>query len=220
MADMMGAAYGEAAARPWLERAAMAPRDPNPGADGDYTLTRTGWAVVVREYMEHGRLAPPPLEGLARGLASEEFQLLAAPIAAIAAPIAEEAPEPAPESAMDQVTKAVSGADATVETGHDASPPVSTERVSPDPVSKGPTPGDPAPADPATPASTPMNERLANSSDTDHVAADSADATPDATSDTTPGTPPSDDAPADELTLTNDDKADDNHQRDHQTSER
>ncbi len=107
MARVTGAAYGEAASRPWLERAAGAARDPDPGVDGVYDLTREGWATLVREYMDHGRLAPPPLEGVALGLPTEEIKRLAAPLAALAGPTAAET-EPAP-SAMDAINKAVSG---------------------------------------------------------------------------------------------------------------
>ena len=96
MARAVGAAFGEAAARPWLERAARAQRNPDPGADGVYTLTRAGWAILIREFMEHNRLYAPPLEGQPLGLPAEEIKLLAAPLAAIAAPKDEE-----PETAGD-----------------------------------------------------------------------------------------------------------------------
>ncbi|MEZ5896283.1 MAG: heme biosynthesis HemY N-terminal domain-containing protein [Parvularculaceae bacterium] len=80
MAEAHGAVYGPHAAQPWLERAAAAPRDPAPGAtDGEFNLTRDGWSRLVREYIEHGRLAPPPLEGPPPGLAEHEFHLLAPP---------------------------------------------------------------------------------------------------------------------------------------------
>lgn len=66
-------------ARYWLRRAAHAPRDPSPGADGEFHFTREGWARLVREYMEHGRLAPPPLEEAPAGVSADEIRRLAAP---------------------------------------------------------------------------------------------------------------------------------------------
>lgn len=78
MADAVTGLSGEEAGRRWLERAAAAPRDPRPGTDGEFHLTRTGWARLVREYMEHARLAPPPLED-AIGMSAEEIRLLTAP---------------------------------------------------------------------------------------------------------------------------------------------
>jgi len=71
--------YGDEAAQSWLERAASAPRDPRPGADGEFHFTRDGWARLVREYMEHGRLAPPPLEEAGQIMSAEEVRLLLAP---------------------------------------------------------------------------------------------------------------------------------------------
>ncbi len=80
MAEAHGAVYGPHAAQPWLARAATAPRDPSLGAaDGEFKLTREGWSRLVREYIEHGRLAPPPLEGPPTGLAEHELRLLAPP---------------------------------------------------------------------------------------------------------------------------------------------
>jgi len=69
----------DAAARPWLERAAAARRDPALGADGEFHFTREGWARLVREFMEHGRIAPPPLEDAPPGLSEDDRRLLAAP---------------------------------------------------------------------------------------------------------------------------------------------
>lgn len=69
----------DAAARPWLERAAAARQDPTPGADGEFHFTREGWARLVREFMEYGRLAPPPLEDAPPGLSEDDRRLLAAP---------------------------------------------------------------------------------------------------------------------------------------------
>jgi len=88
MADAAAGLNGAEAGRAWLERAAAAPRDPRPGADGTFHFTRAGWSRLIREYMEYGRLAPPPLED-AVSMSAEEFRLLAAPPAPDV-----EAPEP------------------------------------------------------------------------------------------------------------------------------
>ncbi|MBB5517565.1 heme biosynthesis HemY N-terminal domain-containing protein [Amphiplicatus metriothermophilus] len=85
MAEAAAGAGEEAAARSWLARAAAAPRDAVPGADGAFHLTREGWARLVREYMEHGRLAPAPLEGPPPGLSEDEIKRLAPPAAPPAA---------------------------------------------------------------------------------------------------------------------------------------
>lgn len=91
MAEAVAGAYadrdGEALARPWLKRAANAPRDPLPGAEGSFHFTREGWARIVREYMEHARLAPPPLEDAPPGLSQDELKLLTAPPPVEATPI-------------------------------------------------------------------------------------------------------------------------------------
>ncbi len=76
--------HGEEAGRGWLERAAAAPRDPRPGADGAFHFTRAGWARLVREYMDHGRLSPPPLEDAGEAISAEELRLLTAPPVAAA----------------------------------------------------------------------------------------------------------------------------------------
>lgn len=78
MADAASGLHGPEAGKAWLQRAAAAPRDPRPGADGTFHFNRAGWARLVREYMEHGRLSPPPLED-AEAISSEELRLLTAP---------------------------------------------------------------------------------------------------------------------------------------------
>ncbi len=88
MADAVAGLSGPEAGRRWLERAAAAPRDPRPGAEGEFHFTRAGWALLTREYMDHSRLAPPPLED-AVGMSAEEIRLLTAP----PAPDIEEAAE-------------------------------------------------------------------------------------------------------------------------------
>lgn len=79
MAEIMGEARGPEVARGWLERAARAPRDPMPGADGSFNFTREGWAKLVTEYLYHARLAPAPVEDRPPPLSMEEVKLLAAP---------------------------------------------------------------------------------------------------------------------------------------------
>ncbi len=86
--------HGEEAGRGWLERAAAAPRDPRPGADGAFHFTRAGWARLVREYMDHDRLCPPPLENAGEAISAEELRLLIAP-PAVAAPDVEPVEETA-----------------------------------------------------------------------------------------------------------------------------
>ena len=110
MADALAGQQGPDAARPWLERAANAPRDPRPGADGEFHFTRDGWAQLVREFMEHERLAPAPLEKVEFGMSSDEIKLLIAPpvavdedeIAADAASVTSEPQEVVAEGAVDE----------------------------------------------------------------------------------------------------------------------
>ena len=103
MAEAVTNAHGNEAAKPWLESAANAPRDPAIGSDGSFNLTRNGWARLTREYMQHARLAPPPLEDAPRGLSLDELKLLAPPLAVEAT--LEEMPEDATEnSARDDHT--------------------------------------------------------------------------------------------------------------------
>jgi HemY protein len=78
-ASLDGKPESARAARLWLQRAASAPRNPAPGADGEFHFTRDGWARLVREYMEHGRLAPPPLEEGPSGVSADEMKRLAGP---------------------------------------------------------------------------------------------------------------------------------------------
>jgi HemY protein len=79
MASAVAGLGGKDEARIWLERAAAAPRDPRPGAEGEFHFTREGWARLVRDYMDFARLAPPPLEDIAAGVSAEEIRLLTAP---------------------------------------------------------------------------------------------------------------------------------------------
>ncbi|WP_428407444.1 heme biosynthesis protein HemY [Hyphococcus sp.] len=79
MAKAAAGLKGEAAAQIWYEHAAAAPRDPRPGADGTFHLTREGWARLIREYMDYARLSPPPIEEATAGVSTEEVRLLLAP---------------------------------------------------------------------------------------------------------------------------------------------
>ncbi|WP_425410663.1 heme biosynthesis protein HemY [Hyphococcus sp.] len=83
MARAIAGRDGEEAGKPWMEHAAAAQRDPRPGADGEFHLTREGWARLVREYMDYARLSPPPIEEAAAGLSQEEVRLLTAPPAMV-----------------------------------------------------------------------------------------------------------------------------------------
>lgn len=93
MAAAQGALHGDGAARVWLERAAAAPRDASPGADEFFRITGEGWRRIIHDYLDHGRLAPPPLEGPPPGLSDETLTLALAPPPAPPV-VVEEAPEP------------------------------------------------------------------------------------------------------------------------------
>lgn len=90
MAAAMEGIYGRDAAQVWLDRAAAAPLDPVPGADGVFNFTNDGWQRLIREFGDHGRLAPPPLEEITTHLSLAEIRLLTAPPPA---PAEEEASE-------------------------------------------------------------------------------------------------------------------------------
>ena len=80
MARAVEGLSGKEDAQIWLERAASAPRDPRPGAEGEFHFTRDGWARLVMDYMELARLAPPPLEdAAASSVTADEIRLLIAP---------------------------------------------------------------------------------------------------------------------------------------------
>ncbi len=98
MAEAMSGLNSADAGRVWLERAANAPRDPRPGADGEFHFTKDGWARLVREYMEFARLSPPPLEDAGEGVSAEEIRLLTAPPAPDAALEKESGAETQPQS--------------------------------------------------------------------------------------------------------------------------
>lgn len=84
MGRAMEGLFGREAAQVWYDRAAAAPLDPVPGADGVFHFTRDGWQRLIREFGDHGRLAPPPLEELQTGLSLDEVKLLtAAPTASL-----------------------------------------------------------------------------------------------------------------------------------------
>ncbi len=112
MAAAMAGQQGAEAGRPWLERAAHAPRDPRPGADGEFHFTRDGWSKLVREYMEHERLAPLPLEEISLGMSVDEIRLLTAPPVEEAP--SEETPPEIPETPTPDIENAEASADGAV----------------------------------------------------------------------------------------------------------
>ncbi|WOI53502.1 hypothetical protein [Parvularcula sp. LCG005] len=89
MAHAIEGLHGRDAAQYWFDRAAAAPLDPVPGADGAFNFTIDGWQRLIREFGDHNRLAPPPLEELRTGLSHDEIKLLTAP-----PPVPEPEPEP------------------------------------------------------------------------------------------------------------------------------
>ncbi len=95
MAETMRGLHGEEQARPWFAKAAAAPLEPVPGADGEFHFTTDGWRRLIVEYGDHDRLAPPPLEEISGALSGEEIRLLTAP------PPASE-PEPEPEQQIEE----------------------------------------------------------------------------------------------------------------------
>ncbi|MEM6649836.1 MAG: heme biosynthesis HemY N-terminal domain-containing protein [Pseudomonadota bacterium] len=99
MADAMEGLYGLDAAQLWLDRAAAAPLDPVPGAEGIFNITTDGWHRLIREFGEHGRMAPPPLEELRTQMSQAEIKLLTAPPP-------EPEPEPVPIEDLDDVESA------------------------------------------------------------------------------------------------------------------
>lgn len=71
MAQAQSALNGEAAARVWLSMAAAAPRDDAPSTDAFFRVTDEGWRRLIHDYMDHGRLAPPPLEAPPAGIEAD-----------------------------------------------------------------------------------------------------------------------------------------------------
>ncbi len=118
MAKAAQGLHGEHAAQIWLEHAANAPRDPRPGAEGEFHLTREGWARLIREYMDYGRLSPPPIEEAAIGMSPEEVRLL------LASPVVD---EPEAAEAEDAEATAEAGEENDVPTSE--TPPKDTESV-------------------------------------------------------------------------------------------
>jgi len=112
MADAVTATFGADHAKPWLERAASAPRDPTPGADGSFAFTREGWAQLIKEYMDHGRLAPPPLEDAPIGLPVDELRLLLAP--PVVTEVAKEELDPLPDDNTERDAELTKPIDAAV----------------------------------------------------------------------------------------------------------
>ena len=116
MASAVGGAHGRDAAEGWLERAAKAPPDPRPGIEGVFHFTREGWSRLVREFMDFGRLAPPPLEEAHNSVSADEIKLLLAPPPAPKPQIVEPEPEEAdtPRASDDA---SASAEDKTVDNG-------------------------------------------------------------------------------------------------------
>lgn len=75
MAKAQSALGGEAAARRWLTRAASAPREDDLSAESLFRISADGWRRLIRDYMDHGRLSPPPLEAPPPGVGDEELAL-------------------------------------------------------------------------------------------------------------------------------------------------
>ena len=122
MAAAASGLHGAEVGHGWLERAASAPRDPRPGADGEFQLTREGWARLVGEYMEHGRLAPPPLEEAGGSVSAEEIRLLTvAPIPEVTAPDTVETQATPGEGSENEAEKDVQPAPVTDALSEDAS---------------------------------------------------------------------------------------------------
>ena len=135
MAKAFAGAHGEAASRGWLERAATAPRDPRPGVDGAFYFSKQGWAQLVREYRDFGRLSPPPLEDAHFQLTRDEVRLLTAP--------------PAP--AVEDVDTTDGGSDSASQTAESAASekepetPAPTDAAEDEGKPKEPTPDTPEP---------------------------------------------------------------------------
>jgi HemY protein len=79
MASIAEARYGAEAPSPWQQRAAAAPAEVVTGLDGSFHYTSEGWRRLIREFSEHARLAPPPLEVETPELPAEEVRALLAP---------------------------------------------------------------------------------------------------------------------------------------------
>ncbi|MEM6747010.1 MAG: heme biosynthesis HemY N-terminal domain-containing protein [Pseudomonadota bacterium] len=79
MAEITETRYGTEAAAAWKAKAANAPLDIIPGQDGDFQYTTEGWRRLIREFGEHARLAPPPLEVETPELDIDEVRALLAP---------------------------------------------------------------------------------------------------------------------------------------------
>ncbi len=84
-ADIATARGREEVASTWRRKAELTPPDFVPGLDGTFNYTTEGWRRLIREYSEHDRLAPPPLEEETAELDSEEVRMLLAPPVPVAA---------------------------------------------------------------------------------------------------------------------------------------
>lgn len=79
MARIAEARYGLAEAEKWRDRASSAPLDVIPGMDGVFHYTTEGWRRLIREFSEHERLAPPPLEMETPEIRADEVKALLMP---------------------------------------------------------------------------------------------------------------------------------------------
>jgi HemY protein len=97
MAEAQGSLHGEAAAHVWLCLAVEAAADDGLRAEDYFRITPDGWRRLVREYMEHGRLTPPPLQETPPGLSDELMKSLMPPrTVPLIAPLATTESEPPP----------------------------------------------------------------------------------------------------------------------------
>ncbi|MEZ5920632.1 MAG: heme biosynthesis HemY N-terminal domain-containing protein [Parvularculaceae bacterium] len=79
LADALEKNGDRAGAHAVLRLAAVAPRESEVRAASFFHLKKDDWRRVVLDFLENGRIAPPSLDGLAPGLAREEFLRLAGP---------------------------------------------------------------------------------------------------------------------------------------------
>ena len=158
MAEAVAGEYGVEASRPWLEKAAQAPLDPRPGAEGAFHFTRDGWARLVREYMEFERLAPPPLEEASLGMSVDDIRLLAAP------------PEKPAEEPEAPVSEAAAGAETSIETDANKSEndAVNAEATQPSPDVAAPAP-DVESTEPVNEVSQELAPSTSAAADDDHI---------------------------------------------------
>lgn len=133
MAAAIRGLHGSDAAQTWLDRAAAAPLDPVPGVDGDFHFTTDGWQRLIREFGDHGRLAPPLLEEFRTMLSAEDVRLMLAPPEPDAAP---DAVVDTDEDTIDEISAANEDAASTEIIDESTSPsdPEDTDGTESDPL--------------------------------------------------------------------------------------